>query len=105
MNIHALREKFLRQKMAEAGTPKDIATLKSLVESHGHTFPKVPKSTSIMIWPIEYIAADDSDRKAWKIFHGNERIGLTVHIFDTITYEPIDEEAADFRYLKRRNLI
>jgi hypothetical protein len=95
------RQSVLLQKMKEAGTPADIATLRSLVESHGHVFPRVPKSTSLMIWPIEYIDANMSQRKLWRIFHGNERKGIFTHAFDTVTYEPVDEDASDLRRINK----
>jgi hypothetical protein len=98
------RQSVLQQKMLEAGTPSDIHTLKNLVESHGHVFPRVPKSTSIMIWPIEYVAADMSKRKLWRIFHGSERKGIFTHAFDTVTYEPVDEDASDQRQLNQMKI-
>lgn len=91
--------------MKEAGTPVTIAALKTLVESNGHSFPKVPKSTSLMIWPMDYLAADMTKRKAWRIFHGNERKGIVTHAFDTVTYEPVDEDAAALREMKMRKFI
>jgi len=101
---NAYRDAVLRQKMKEAGTPADIATLRSLVESHGHLFPKVPKATSMMIWPVTYRAVDMTERKSWRIFHGSERKGIFTHAFDTVTYEPVDEDAASLREMKHRNL-
>lgn len=93
------RAAVLREKMREAGTPKDVAALRNLVESRGHVFPKVPKSTSIMIWPVAYRAPDMTERKAWRIFHGSERTNIFSYAFDTVTYQPIDEDAAAQREL------